>query len=160
MRDGLAIVGGGKIGEALLSGLLRGHYAHDEVVVVEKHPQRAAYLTATHGVRAVDVAEAAAAARTVLIAVKPQDIESLLAELRPHLGAEHLVVSVAAGVPTSRIEAALGVEVPVVRCMPNTPALVDEAMTAISAGPHATAEHLALTEEMFRPLGRTIRVPD
>jgi pyrroline-5-carboxylate reductase len=62
VRDGLAIVGGGKIGEALLSGLLRGHYARDEVVVVEKHPQRAAYLTATHGVRAVDVAEAAARA--------------------------------------------------------------------------------------------------
>jgi pyrroline-5-carboxylate reductase len=80
MRYGLAIVGGGKIGEALLSGLLRGHYAQDEVVVVEKHPQRAEYLTATHGVRAVDVAEAAAAARTELIAEKPQDIESLLAE--------------------------------------------------------------------------------
>src|SRR6266571_4675558 len=132
MRDGLAIVGGGKIGEALLSGLLRGHYARDEIVVVEKHPQRAAYLTATHGVRTVDVAEAAAAARTVLIAVKPQDIESLLAELRPHLGAQHVVVSVAAGIPTARIEALLAADVPVVRCMPNTPALVDEAM--IDAG--------------------------
>src|SRR6266536_2370318 len=160
MRDGLAIVGGGKIGEALLSGLLRGHYAHDEVVVVEKHPQRAAYLTATHGVRAVDVAEAAAAARTVLIAVKPQDIESLLVELRPHLGPQHVVVSVAAGIPTARIEALLGADVPVVRCMPNTPALVDEAMTAVSAGAHASEEHLAIAEKLLATVGKVVRVPE
>ncbi|HEY3631952.1 MAG TPA: NAD(P)-binding domain-containing protein, partial [Jatrophihabitantaceae bacterium] len=62
----LAIVGGGKIGEALLSGLLRGHYSRDEIVVVEKHPERAAYLTATHGVSTVDVPAAARAASTVL----------------------------------------------------------------------------------------------
>jgi pyrroline-5-carboxylate reductase len=155
----LAIVGGGKIGEALLSGLLRGHYSPDEVVVVEKHPERAAYLTATHGVSTVDV-PAAARASTVLIAVKPQDILPLLAELAPHVGPSHVVVSVAAGVPTARIEAALGASVPVVRCMPNTPALVDEAMTAISPGAHATEEHLAVAEKLLTAVGKVVRVPE
>jgi pyrroline-5-carboxylate reductase len=157
---GLAIVGGGKIGEALLSGLLRGHYSRDDVVVVEKHADRAAYLSAAHGVSVVDIGEAAGTARTVLVAVKPQDISSLLAELAPHVGPSHVVVSVAAGVPTARIEAALGSGVPVVRCMPNTPALVDEAMTAISPGAHATEEHLAVAERLLATVGQVVRVPE
>jgi pyrroline-5-carboxylate reductase len=160
MGDGLAIVGGGKIGEALLSGLLRGHYQLDDVVVVEKHPERVAYLAGKHGVRAVDLAEAAGFASTILLAVKPQDIEPLLRELGPHVGAQHVVVSVAAGITTARIEAALGVDVPVVRCMPNTPALVDEAMTAISAGAHATEQHLAVAEKLLSTVGKVVRVPE
>jgi pyrroline-5-carboxylate reductase len=96
----------------------------------------------------------------VLIAVKPQDIESLLAELRPHLGAQHVLVSVAAGIPTARIEALLAADVPVVRCMPNTPALVDEAMTAISAGAHASEEHLAIAEKLLATVGKVVRVPE
>jgi pyrroline-5-carboxylate reductase len=160
MGDGLAIVGGGKIGEALLSGLLRGHYQLDDVVVVEKHPERVAYLADKHGVRTVDVAEAAGFASTILLAVKPQDIEPLLRELGPHVGAQHVVVSVAAGVTTARIEAALGVDVPVVRCMPNTPALVDEAMTAISAGAHAAEQHLAVAEKLLSTVGKVVRVPE
>jgi pyrroline-5-carboxylate reductase len=160
VSDGLAIVGAGKIGEALLSGLLRGHYAPDDVVVVEKHPDRAAYLTATHDVRTVEVAEAARAARTLLIAVKPQDIDGLLGEMRPHVSTSHVIVSVAAGVTTAHIESALGADVPVVRCMPNTPALVDEAMTAVSAGAHATPEHLAVAEKLLATVGKVVRVPE
>ena len=160
MSNGLAIAGGGKIGEALLSGLLRGHYQLDDVVVVEKHPERAAYLNAKHGVRTVEVEEAARLSGTILVAVKPQDIMPLLADLRPHVGARHVVVSVAAGVPTARIEDALGTDVPVVRCMPNTPALVDEAMTAISAGAHAGEEHLAVAEKLLSTVGKVVRVPE
>jgi pyrroline-5-carboxylate reductase len=159
--NALAIVGGGKIGEALLSGLLRGgHYRANSVVVVEKHPARAAELTAVHGVRVVDVAAAAAFAGTLLVAVKPQDIDEVLAEFRAHVGSEHLVVSVAAGVPTSRIERALGVDVPVVRCMPNTPALFDQAMTAVAPGAHADEKHLATAESLLGAVGQVVRVPE
>ncbi len=157
--DALAIIGGGKIGEALLSGLLRDKYAPDDVVVVEKHAERAAYLTATHGVRTVDVATAAVA-RTVLLAVKPQDLDALLAELAPHVGPGHVVVSVAAGIPTARIERALPDGVAVVRCMPNTPALVDEAITAISPGAHADASHLAVAESLLSAVGSVVVVPE
>jgi pyrroline-5-carboxylate reductase len=158
MRGGLAIIGGGKIGEALLSGLLRR--GAGPVVVCERSPQRAAELSARHGVDAVDLAGAAARARVLLVAVKPQDIDALLAALAPHVGPEHLVVSVAAGVPTARIEAALPAGTPVVRVMPNTPALVDEGMSVLSAGAHAGEEHLDEAEALLAAVGRVRRVPE
>jgi pyrroline-5-carboxylate reductase len=158
--DGLAIIGGGKIGEALLSGLLRGEWKPEDVVVVEKYPDRARYLEKTYGVRVLDLADAARAASTLLIAVKPQDIDSLLTELAAHATPRHVVVSVAAGIPTARIEGALPDGVPVVRCMPNTPALVDQAMTAISAGAHAGDDHLAVAESLLSAVGRVVRVPE
>ncbi len=158
--DALAILGGGKIGEALLSGLLRGERTAADIVVVEKHGERADYLAETYGVRALDVPAAVAAARTLLVAVKPQDIDALLAELAASVTAEHLVVSVAAGVTTAHLEARLGAGVPVVRCMPNTPALVDEAMTAIAPGSHAAEGHLATAEALLRSVGRVVRVPE
>jgi pyrroline-5-carboxylate reductase len=158
--DALAILGGGKIGEALLSGLLRGERTPADVVVVEKHAERAAQLAATHGVKAVDVPEAAAVAGTLVLAVKPQDIDTLLAELAPVVTPRHLIVSVAAGITTAHIQARLADGVPVVRCMPNTPALVEEAMTAVSAGTHADEAHLALAESLLRSVGRVVRVPE
>jgi len=158
--DGLAILGGGKIGEALLSGLLRGQHTPADIVVCEKHDERAAYLGSTHGVRTLDVPAAVAAARTLVLAVKPQDIDALLAELRPVVGAGHVVVSVAAGITTAHIEGRLADGVPVVRCMPNTPALVDQAMTAVSGGAHATEAHLATAESLLAAVGRVVRVPE
>jgi pyrroline-5-carboxylate reductase len=156
----LAILGGGKIGEALLTGLLRSGRSIDDIVVSEKHDERAKYLAATHGVRTASVADAVASASTVLIAVKPQDVDALLVEMRPALTAQQVVVSVAAGVPSARIEQALGAAVAVVRCMPNTPALVAQGITAISAGAHASEADLDLAEELLAPVGRVVRVPE
>jgi pyrroline-5-carboxylate reductase len=164
----LAVLGGGKIGEALLSGLLRGApttsggtgRSSSDVVVCEKHPGRAAHLAEAYGITTVEAADAAAAARTLLVAVKPQDIDALLAELAPGMTPGHLVVSVAAGITTAHIEQRLPAGVPVVRCMPNTPALVDEAMTAIAAGAHAGEDHLAIAESLLGAVGRVVRVPE
>jgi pyrroline-5-carboxylate reductase len=158
--DLVGILGGGKIGEALLSGLLRGERTPGDVVVVEKHPERAAYIAERYGVKTLDVPAAAAAAGTLVLAIKPQDIDTLLVELAPHARPEHLVVSVAAGVTTARIERALPAGVAVVRCMPNTPALVDQAMTAVSAGQHADEAHLDLAEQLLGAVGRVVRVPE
>jgi pyrroline-5-carboxylate reductase len=101
-----------------------------------------------------------AKAGTLVLAVKPQDIDTLLSELAGAVTPQHLVVSVAAGITTRHIEAALPAGVSVVRCMPNTPALVDEAMTAISAGAHASEAHLAVAESLLRAVGRVVRVPE
>ena len=158
--DALAIFGGGKIGEALLSGLLRGDYGPGDVVVVEKHRERADYLARTHGVKTVDVADAAGFASTLVLAVKPQDIDTLLAELAASITPRHLVVSVAAGITTAHIEARLPGDVAVVRCMPNTPALVEQAMTAVCAGEHADDAHLATAEALLSAVGRVVRVPE
>jgi len=161
VNETLAILGGGKIGEALLAGLLRSGRSADDIVVAEKHADRAAYLSDTHDVRTVPVAVALGTARTIVLAVKPQDVDSLLTEMRAGITDQHLIVSVVAGVPTARIEKALGaVDVAVVRCMPNTPALVAEAITAIAPGAHAAAADLDLAEELLAPVGRVVRVPE
>jgi pyrroline-5-carboxylate reductase len=160
VSGGLAIIGGGKIGEALLSGLIR-RSGREGLVICERSPERAAQLQERHGVPAVDLAEGAARARTLLIAVKPQDIGTLLAGLAGHVDpGRHLVVSVAAGVPTATIEAALPAGTPVVRVMPNTPALVDEGMSVLAAGAHAGESHLDEAEALLASVGRVRRVPE
>jgi pyrroline-5-carboxylate reductase len=158
-RRGLAIIGGGKIGEALLSGLVR-RGGPDGLLVCERSPERAAQLAERYGVAAMDLADAAARARVLLLAVKPQDIDTLLSLLAGVVDDGHLVVSVAAGVPTARIEAALPAGVPVVRVMPNTPALVDEGMSVLSAGAHAGEEHLDEAEALLAAVGQVRRVPE
>jgi pyrroline-5-carboxylate reductase len=155
----LAVLGAGKLGEALLSGLLRAGRTADEVVVVVRRPERAAALQDRYGVRAVPVAEAATA-DVLLVTVKPQDIETLVTELAAHVTPESLVVSLAAGIPTSFYAKRLAPGVPVVRVMTNTPVLVDEAMSALSAGVHAQERHLAAAEELLRPVGKVVRVPE
>ena len=156
----VAILGVGKLGEALLSGLLRAGRAPGDIVVTARRPQRADALSEKYGVEVIGNAAAAKAADVLLLTVKPQDMGGLLAELDGTVPSDRLVVSMAAGITTATIEAALETGTPVVRVMSNTPVLVDEAMSAISAGGHASEEHLALTEELLRPVGKTIRVPE
>jgi pyrroline-5-carboxylate reductase len=156
----VAVVGAGKIGEVLLSGLVKAGWPVDRLIATARRPERAEELRLRYGIRVLDNAEAVASADVVTIAVKPQDAGALMAELGPLMSPDKLLVSLCAGLPTAFFDKYLAADVPVVRVMTNTPALVDEAMTAISAGAHATADHLALAEEMFKPLGRTIRLPE
>ncbi|MFC0602031.1 pyrroline-5-carboxylate reductase [Streptomyces palmae] len=160
MAQKVAVLGTGKIGEALLSGMIRGGWAPSDLLVTARRSERAAELRARYGVETVSNAEAAKAADTLILTVKPQDMAALLDELAPHVPAGRLVISGAAGIPTSFVEARLAAGIPVVRVMTNTPALVDEAMSVISAGSHATAEHLAHAEEVFGGVGKTLRVPE
>jgi pyrroline-5-carboxylate reductase len=96
----------------------------------------------------------------LVITVKPQDMAALLDEIAPSVPGDRLIISVAAGITTSFIENRLPGDLPVVRVMSNTPVLVDEAMSVISAGSHATDEHLRCTEDLLRPVGRVIRIPE
>ena len=156
----IAILGAGKIGEALLSGLLNAGRSADDLAFTERYPDRAAELTKRYGVRAVDVATAAREADVLVVAVKPQDIEPLLDELAPVIDTDTLVVSLCAGLPTRLYQRRLPEGTPVVRVMPNTPMLVGEAMSAISAGPYASGTHLAVVEEILGAVGRVVRVPE
>jgi pyrroline-5-carboxylate reductase len=160
MSQRVAVLGGGKLGEALLSGLLRAGRATSDVVVSERSAEQGARLREKYGVEVLDVAAAAARADVVVLAVKPQDMAALLDQLAPALPSGALVVSVAAGITTAFLEERLPAGTAVVRVMPNTPVLVDQAMTAISGGSHADAAHLDAVEEMFRSVGRTLRVPE
>jgi pyrroline-5-carboxylate reductase len=156
----IAVLGAGKIGEALLSGLLRDGRRAEDLLFTERHPQRCADLTARYGFEAVDVPEAAKRADVLVIAVKPQDIEPMLDELATVIRPGTLVVSLCAGLPTALFERRLPEGIPVVRVMPNTPMLVGEAMSAVSPGSHAAEEHVALVEELLTAVGKVLRVPE
>jgi pyrroline-5-carboxylate reductase len=148
------------MGEALLSGLLRAGRSPSDLLFTERHPDRVAELSERLGVTAVSAADAAGRADTLLVAVKPQEIGALLDDLAGSVTPSNLVITIAAGIPTTTIEKRLADGTPVVRVMSNTPVFVDEAMSAISAGEHAGEEHLARTEDLLRPVGKVIRVPE
>ncbi|HEY5834697.1 pyrroline-5-carboxylate reductase [Streptomyces sp.] len=156
----VAVLGTGKIGEALLSGMIRAGWAPADLLVTARRAERAQELRERYGVESVGNPEAAKAADTLILAVKPQDMGALMDELAPHVAADRLVISAAAGVPTGWFEDRLTDGTPVVRVMPNTPVLVDEGMSVLSAGRHATEAHLARAEAIFQPVGKTLRVPE
>jgi pyrroline-5-carboxylate reductase len=155
----IAIIGGGRIGEALLSGLLSSGWS--DIVVTSRREGRVAELHERHNVEATTSnPNAVQGAAIVVIAVKPQDIDALLEEIGPLLTTGQTVLSVAAAIPTKRIEARIADGVPVVRAMPNSPSTVHEGMAGISAGAHANDTHLAQAEEVLSHLGRVVRVQE
>jgi pyrroline-5-carboxylate reductase len=156
----IAILGAGKMGEALMSGLLRAGRPATDVVAVVRRQSRAEELSARYGVAVVGAETAAKDAQTLVLAVKPQDMDRLLGEIGPLVSVGHLVISVAAGITTGFIERRLIGDVPVVRVMSNTPVLVDEAMSVISPGRFAGEGHLELAEELLRPVGKVLRIPE
>ena len=155
----IAIIGGGRIGEALLAGLLSSGW--QDIVVTSRREERVAELHDRHEVEATSSnSDGVQGAALVVIAVKPQDIEALLAEIGPLLSPEQTVLTIAAAIPTTYIEARIADGVPVVRAMPNSPSTVHEGMAGLAAGMHAGEQQLALAEEALLHLGRVVRVPE
>ena len=156
----IAILGTGKMGEALLSGLLRAGRAPSEIAVVVRREARGDELRAAYGVPVVSAEEAAKNAATLVVAVKPQDMGAVLDQIAGLVTASQLVISLAAGITTAFIEQRFPVEVPVVRVTTNTPLLVNEGMSVISAGSFAAPQHLGIAEEMLSPVGKVVRLPE
>jgi pyrroline-5-carboxylate reductase len=155
----IAILGAGRIGEALLSGLLSAGWS--DIVATSRSDARATELHERYGVTTTTSnAEAIAGADVVVISVKPQDIDALLEQIAEVISPSQTVLTVAAAIPTKRIEEQLPEGIPVVRAMPNAPSTVHEGMAGIAAGSHATDEHLALAEDVLTHLGRVVRVPE
>ncbi len=156
----VAVLGAGVMGETVVSGLLRAGRDPDTLLVSERRPERAHELRERYGVEVVSNIEAATRSSTLVVVVKPQDMPELLDEIAPVVRSGQVVVSLAAGITTSYIESRLLDGVAVVRVMPNTPALVDEGMAAISAGAHCDEAHLVEAEELLRATGKVLRVPE
>ena len=158
----VAFLGGGRMGEALVSGLLRsGGRARDEVIVSVRREERARELAERVGTAAtLSNRDAVEWAGTLVLTVKPQDMETLLEQIAGSVRPHHLVISFAAGIRTSYIERFLPADTPVVRVMSNVPVLVDEAMSVISPGSAAEDKHLAVAEELLSSVGRVIRLPE
>jgi pyrroline-5-carboxylate reductase len=158
----IAILGGGKIGESLLSGLLSSGWRDaSEIVVTGRREERIAELRDRYGVEAtLSNPEAVARSAMIVVAVKPQDFDTLLGEIGGVLTPAQTVLSVAAAIPTAQIEARVAGGVPVVRAMPNAPATVHEGVAGVCAGAHADDAHLALAEEVLEHVGSVVRVPE
>src|SRR5256885_3342075 len=158
----VAVLGAGTIGEALIAGLLSGGWREPgEIVATGRREERAEELREKLGIEAtLSNADAVGGAALVVIAVKPQDFDVLLEEIAPVVTAEQTVLSVAAAIPTTAIEERLAEGVPVVRAMPNAPAIVHEGMAGMCAGAHADEPHLGLAEEALSHLGAVVRVPE
>ena len=155
------MIGGGVMGEAILSRLLsQGLYSAEEVLVSEPFAQRRDYLREKYQVQVrEDNNLAAAASEVVLLAIKPQVLDTVVAGLNLTDTHKSLLISILAGVPLSRLEAAFP-ERPIIRVMPNTPATVGEGMTAIAPGKAVESAHLSLAKSIFTTVGQVAEVPE
>jgi pyrroline-5-carboxylate reductase len=162
----IAIIGGGNMGEALLAGLLRAGRQVKDLVVSEKSAKRATYLSQTYSVQVAAVADAVENAAFVILAVKPADIESVIVEIANVAGkaesdaVEQVLVSVIAGVTTGFYESHLPAGYPVIRVMPNAPALVGAGITALAKGRFATPDQLAEAAALFECVGAVLTVSE
>jgi pyrroline-5-carboxylate reductase len=161
-RRRVAFLGGGRMGEALVSGLIRSDgRSADEIMITSRREERSRELAEIHRVRStLSNPEAADWADVLVLTVKPQDMEALLSQIREAVTPRHLVVSFAAGIRTSFVEKHLPDDVPVVRVMSNVAVLVDEAMSVVAAGRNAQDPHLEVAEELLGYVGRVIRLKE
>lgn len=162
----IAIIGGGSIGEALLSGLLRAGRQVKDLVVAERMPDRAKYLADTYSVLVTSVTDAVENATFVVVAVKPSDVESLMGELAraaaaaENDSAEQVFVTVAAGITITDFESKLPAGTPVVRAMPNAAAMVGAGVTALAKGRFVTGPQLEEVSALFDAVGGVLSVPE
>lgn len=158
----IAVIGAGNMGTALLRGILAsGWGAKENLVASHPKPSKGAALASELGIAVTESnAEAARKAQIVILAVKPQILQSVLGEIRPALARDVLLISIAAGFPTSRVEEAVGRAVPVVRAMPNVAAVVRSSATVLCAGRYAKAAHLADARRIFESIGLVVELPE
>ncbi len=159
----IAILGAGNMGRALLGGLLRGNdVAPDQVRVTRRDSAALEMLRSEFPglTTTTDNAEAAKGADIVILAVKPQVVQEVIDDIRDHLSENTLVVSILAGITTESLRDALGQDIPVVRAMPNTPAIVDEGATAIAGGRYAEDIHVNQAKAIFEAVGTVEVLPE
>ena len=158
----LAFLGAGRMGEALMAGLLDAGLARrDRIRAADASRDRLAIMSKRYRIRTFPTNNAAAdRADVVILAVKPGVVPAVLDEIRETLRERQLLVSIAAGVTTGQIQSVLGKAVPVVRAMPNTPCLIREGMTAVCAGAHAGPRHVETARRIFAAVGRCVVVEE
>jgi pyrroline-5-carboxylate reductase len=158
----VAILGAGKMGGILLQAFLKNNLLlPEQLFATVQHPDRALALSAQYGVDvSTDNLAAARQADVILFGVKPIQVPGVIAEIQPALNPSKLVLSFAASVKTRAIEDAAGCDLPVIRAMPNTPALLSAGATALCSGRFVTPEQIGLAQRIFNTVGRTVVVEE
>ncbi len=158
MNKKIGIIGCGNMGEAILSRLAKVCAKIADLMVTEMDGARRAEIRSRHKIIVgIDNNYLVKFSDIIIIAVKPKDINDLLKqEICCGASGDKLVISIAAGVSTKRIESVIGRDVPVIRAMPNMAAVIGESMTVVSPGTSAGAKHLKMASEIFRNIGDVI----
>jgi len=158
----MAVIGAGKMGEALIAGMLEaGIVKKDQIIATAAHRERLDQLRAKLGVETtLSNGAAVRSANLILLCLKPQTVQEVLRQIADDLTPNHLLISVSAGVSTRLIEGILGKPVPVIRAMPNTPCLIKQGMTAIAPGASATPAHVEQTRKIFEAIGRSLIIDE
>jgi len=157
----ILIIGAGAMGEAIIAGLIKSGTLPSSISILEKRQERSKEICAQYGVGELSDTEAVSGFAAIFLIVKPQDLVSTVAEISDQISAETVLISLSAGKKIDGIESALkGKKVPVIRVMPNTPALVGEGMAAISGGTYCSEKDLALAEKLLNGTGKVIRVEE
>ncbi|HET9087107.1 MAG TPA: pyrroline-5-carboxylate reductase [Acidobacteriaceae bacterium] len=158
----VAMLGAGKMGGILLQAFLKNHlFRPENICATVHHASRCQSLSAQWGISVTtDNLEAARQSDLILLGVKPRTIPEVIEQIRPALTPKKMIVSFAASVKTGAIEQAAGVDLAVIRAMPNTPSLVGCGATGLSRGKFVAPEQLALAEQVFNSVGRTVTVDE
>lgn len=162
MKDSyvIGIIGAGNMGEALIKGLLRSNLVRSyEIIASARKASRRRLLEKTYGVHSTrDSLEVARSSDSVILAVKPQDMEAACEPLRRALTKNHLVISIAAGIDFARLRKLLGPKPRLIRTMPNLPALIDQGVSAIFCGPRMPERYRRFAHQIFQAVGQTVDV--
>ncbi|WPD24813.1 MAG: pyrroline-5-carboxylate reductase [Candidatus Electrothrix scaldis] len=164
MKETLSVgmIGGGQMGEALIRGMIESGVAEPgNITVAEPMARRREYLENTYKVKAVETpAEVTEKSRVIILAIKPQIMEPVLRQYCAHLTGDHLLVSIAAGIPLAFIEQIAGTNMRIIRVMPNTPALVLAGASAMSGNENIKQEDMEIAQQIFSAVGTCIEVPE
>jgi pyrroline-5-carboxylate reductase len=165
LQGNIGFIGGGRMGEALIQGLIKsGIIAADNISVSEPDAGRRQHLAEIYGIKVFNTEETSqvlSGSDTIILAVKPQIMEKVLKPFREKISGSHLLISIAAGIQLSFIDAILGDSgCRIIRVMPNTPALVLEAASALSLGPRATSDDMKTAVSIFNSIGKTVVVDE
>lgn len=155
-KTSVGFIGGGNMGAAIINGIRSAYH----VCVCERDERRCRYLKQRFGVTIRDLQTVADCCDAVILAVKPQDFEDILRELRGIITKDKLIISIAAGITCRYIEKRLGPGIRVVRTMPNLPAQVGQGMTAVCAGRAATRADLQKVRRIFNRIGKAVVVEE
>lgn len=158
----LSVIGAGQMGEALVRGFLQsGILRVNQILLCDINVERLEILKDKYQVEfTTDNLKAVESGDIILLAVKPQQMNQVLVEARDMFRSDNLIISIAAGVTTERIYNLIGVNAPVIRVMPNTPALVGKGMSVISRGRYADAESAEIASKLFSSVGEVVELPE